>query len=55
MAVRLNCWLWKKVDNDSEIEIWIGDARSDNFVLAQNGMVPIDIRIWGVSIAVRSS
>jgi hypothetical protein len=32
------------------MEIWIGDARSDNFVLTPEGMVPIDIRIWGVSI-----
>jgi hypothetical protein len=50
VAVMQSCWLWKKVDNESKIEIWIGDARSDNFVLAQDGMVPIDIRIWGVSI-----
>ncbi len=50
VAVRQSCWLWKKVDSESEIEIWIGDARSDNFVLAQVGMVPIDIRIWGVPI-----
>ncbi len=49
VAVRQRCWLWKKVDYESEIEIWIGDARSDNFVLAQDGMVPIDIRIWGVT------
>lgn len=51
VAVRQTCWLWKKVGNESEIEVWIGDARSDNFVLAQDGMVPIDIRIWGVSIS----
>lgn len=50
VAVRQSCWLWKKADYESEIEIWIGDARSDNFVLAHEGMVPIDIRIWGVSI-----
>lgn len=50
VAVKQSCWLWKKADSESEMEIWIGDARSDNFVLAQDGMVPIDIRIWGVSI-----
>jgi len=50
-AVRQRCWLWKKADHDSGHEIWIGDARSDNFVLTLNGMVPIDIRVWGVSIA----
>jgi hypothetical protein len=50
VAVRQRCWLWKKADYESEIEIWIGDARSDNFVLTPDGMVPIDIRVWGVSI-----
>jgi hypothetical protein len=50
VAVRQHCWLWKKADRESEIEIWIGDARSDNFVLTPNGMVPIDIRVWGVRI-----
>ena len=49
-AVRQHCWLWKKADLESEIEIWIGDARSDNFVLTKDGMVPIDIRVWGVSL-----
>jgi hypothetical protein len=48
--VRQPCWLWKKVDPDSETEVWIGDARSDNFVLAREGMIPIDIRIWGIPI-----
>jgi len=51
VAVRQRCWLWKKADLESEIEIWIEDARSDNFVLTPYGMVPIDIRVWGVSIA----
>ena len=50
VAVRQKCWLWKKADHESAMEIWIGDARSDNFVLTPEGMVPIDIRIWGVSI-----
>ncbi|WP_265594946.1 hypothetical protein [Haloferula sp. BvORR071] len=50
VAVRQSCWLWKKADHESGIEIWIGDARLDNFVLARDGMVPIDIRIWGVPI-----
>lgn len=45
VAVMQDCWLWKKADYKSGIEIWIGDARSDNFVLAPGGMVPIDIRI----------
>lgn len=47
VPVRQNCWLWKK-EVDAELEIWIGDARSDNFVHAEEGIVPIDIRIWGV-------
>jgi hypothetical protein len=31
-------------------EVWIGDARSDNFILAGSEVIPIDIRIWGVPI-----
>ncbi len=49
-AVRRHCWLWKKTDVDPEIEVWIGDARSDNFVLAGDQIVPIDIRVWGVPV-----
>jgi hypothetical protein len=50
MAVKQSCWLWKKVEKDSQLEIWIGDARRDNFVLTAEGIIPIDIRIWGVPI-----
>ena len=50
VAVRQSCWLWKKVEVDSRVEIWIGDARSDNFVLAEGEIIPIDLRIWGVPI-----
>ena len=50
VAVRQSCWLWKKVEVDSRVEIWIGDARSDNFVMAAAAIIPIDIRIWGVPI-----
>jgi len=49
--VRQSCWLWKKVELDSRFEVWIGDARSDNFVLADGEIIPIDIRIWGVPIS----
>lgn len=55
VAVRQKCWLWKKADVDPESEIWIGDARSDNFVLAEEGIIPIDIQIWGVPIQTESS
>ena len=55
VAVRQRCWLWKKADVDPESEIWIGDARSDNFVLAEEGIIPIDIRIWGVPISSKGS
>lgn len=51
VAVRQRCWLWKKADLESEIEIWIGDARADNFVLTEQGIIPIDIRIWRVPIS----
>lgn len=53
--VRQDCWLWKKVDVDPDIEVWLGDVRSDNFVLTEQGIIPIDIRIWGVPILSRSS
>jgi hypothetical protein len=54
IAVKQRYWLWKKVEAESEIEIWIGDARSDNFVLAKGGIIPIDIRIWHVPIVINS-
>lgn len=43
-AVRQKYWLWKKTYPD--FEIWLGDARDDNFVETEEGMVPIDIRLW---------
>ncbi len=48
--VRRSCWLWKKADPESEVEYWIGDARADNFVKTSNGIVPIDLRMWGVGV-----
>lgn len=51
VAVKQSCWLWKKEVADSQFEVWIGDARSDNFVLAEEEIIPIDIRIWGVAIS----
>jgi hypothetical protein len=50
VAVRKSCWLWKKVNAGWPVEVWIGDARSDNFVSAGGEIIPIDIRIWGVPI-----
>jgi len=55
VPVKQSCWLWKKVGIDSEIEVWIGDARSDNFILAKEGIIPIHLRIWGVPAALKSS
>jgi hypothetical protein len=42
--VRQEYWLWKK--KFPEFEIWLGDARDDNFVETEAGIVPIDIRLW---------
>ena len=50
VPVKQECWLWKMVQGDSNLEVWIGDARSDNFVLADDGIIPIDIRVWGVTL-----
>jgi hypothetical protein len=47
-AVRPSCWLWKKEGDDSLFDVWVGDARADNFVSAQGRIIPIDIRIWRV-------
>jgi hypothetical protein len=43
-AVRQPYWLWKR--NYPELEVWMGDARDDNFVETKSGIVPIDIRLW---------
>jgi hypothetical protein len=34
--VKRHCWLWKgdKIDG---VEIWVGDARADNFVSTEEG------------------
>lgn len=48
--VRQNCWLWKRVITESMLEVWIGDARSDNFVSVSGEIVPIDIRVWGLPL-----
>jgi hypothetical protein len=43
-AVRQKYWLWKRTYQD--FEIWLGDARDENFVETEAGIVPIDIRLW---------
>jgi hypothetical protein len=43
-AVKQQFWLWKR--SYPEFEIWLGDARDDNFVATEAGIVPIDIRLW---------
>lgn len=43
-AVRQEYWLWKKTYRN--FDIWLGDARDDNFVETEVGIVPIDIRLW---------
>jgi hypothetical protein len=37
-------WLWKR--EFPKFDIWVGDARSDNFVKSPEGIVPIDLRLW---------
>lgn len=48
--VKRSCWLWKKTDLVNGLEYWVGDARADNFVKTPHGLVPIDLRMWGVPI-----
>jgi hypothetical protein len=47
-AVKQKFWLWKKTY--PQFEIWLGDAREDNFVETEAGIVPIDIRLWFSSL-----
>ncbi len=54
VPVRRSCWLWKKTADESAMEVWIGDARRDNFVSAAAEIIPIDIRIWGVLLPVKT-
>lgn len=42
--VRRNCFLWKRAYEQEEV--WIGDARDENFLRTDNDIVPIDIRLW---------
>jgi len=42
--VKQQFWLWKRTY--PAFEIWLGDARDDNFVETVAGIVPIDIRLW---------
>lgn len=46
--VRKNCWLWQKEMTESAMNVWLGDARADNFVSSPQGLVPIDIRVWAL-------
>ena len=49
--VKQPCWLWKKCRLGDDVEYWVGDARADNFIRAQSGLLPIDLRMWGVPIS----
>ena len=43
-ARKRHLWLWKRAFQ--RFDIWVGDARSDNFVESKEGIVPIDLRLW---------
>jgi hypothetical protein len=43
-ARKQRLWLWKR--SYPKLDIWVGDARADNFVESANGIVPIDLRLW---------
>jgi hypothetical protein len=50
--IRQQYWLWKKVYRPTHLfrlEVEIGDARDENFVKTQSGIVPIDIRLWALN------
>jgi hypothetical protein len=48
VEVKRKCWLWKRAYKG--LEVWIGDARRDNFVETDQGIVPIDIRVWFIRL-----
>ncbi len=43
-GVKIQCFIWKRAF--AKFEIWVGDARDENFVETKTGIVPIDLRIW---------
>jgi hypothetical protein len=45
LPVKVECFLWK-IPAEDGIEIWVGDARDENFVKTTSGIIPIDIRMW---------
>jgi len=45
LPVKVECFLWKMPLED-QLEIWVGDARDENFVKTASGIIPIDIRMW---------
>ena len=46
VPVKQEFWLWKKEYPAKEFAVWIGDARADNFVQTDQGVIPIDLRLW---------
>jgi len=42
--VRQECFLWKR--KYPGYEVWVGDARDENFVQTKREIVPIDVRMW---------
>lgn len=46
VPVKESCWIWKMPDPSSDVEIWVGDAREDNFVKNREDILPIDLRMW---------
>jgi hypothetical protein len=46
VPVKERCWLWKQELADNDSIIWVGDARPENFIKNEQGIVPIDVRMW---------
>ena len=45
LPVKVECFLWR-IPAEDGVEIWVGDARDENFVKTTSGIIPIDIRMW---------
>jgi hypothetical protein len=59
VPIKRKFWLWEKEyrpqrKSTRRLIIQLGDARDENFVKTLNGVVPIDIRLWGIHSYVKS-
>lgn len=47
---RQKCFLWKSHKLTNLLQVGLGDARDENFVMSDLGIVPIDLRFWWLPV-----